>query len=105
MNIEEYKIEISIILVALFCTISALLISNQFPNKQILVLTILTLLLPAIYQTGHIISKEYIRAKNEHDFSVLQDTIEIIKEENNDLKTMLKNYGVEFEEDLNLKNN
>ncbi|MCK4650150.1 hypothetical protein KAT36_02865 [Candidatus Pacearchaeota archaeon] len=99
MNIEEYKIEITIILVALFCTISVLLISNQFPNKQILALTILTLLLPTIYQIGHIISKEYIRAKNEHDFSILQNTIEIIKEENKDLKEILKDYGIEFEEE------
>ena len=68
MNVKEYRIEISIVLIALFCTISALLISNELPNKQILVLTILTLLLPAIYQIGHTIPKEYIREKKRTRF-------------------------------------
>lgn len=107
MRLKEYKIELTIILIALFSTISTLIFSNLFPNKQVLALTMLTLILPAIYQIGHIFSKEVTRAKNEQDFSFLQDIVENITIENNELKKILEEYGIEFEEEefFNIKDN
>jgi len=99
MNIEDYKIEVIIILVALFCTISSLIVSYLFPWVQILVLTILTLLLSAIYQMGYVFVKEYTRGKNECDYSRLQFVMQNLREENDGLKKKLENYGEEFEED------
>ncbi|MBU3923401.1 MAG: hypothetical protein KJ592_00630 [Nanoarchaeota archaeon] len=99
MGSRSSKIEIVIVLLALFFTISSLIISFLFPELQILVLTILTLLLPGIYQIGHIIAKEYIRAKNEKDFSELQYFTDVIKKENESMRKRLEKYGEEFEED------
>ena len=89
MMLEEYKIEIIVIILASMTTILALIISFNYPNLQILVLTILTLLLPVIYQIGHIYSKESIREKNEQDFLVLENTIEELEEENRELKNIM----------------
>jgi len=86
MTIEEHKIEIIMIICASMTTILALIISFNYPNLQILILTILTILLPIIYQIGHIYSKESIREKNEQDYFVLEDTLEELEEENQSLK-------------------
>lgn len=100
MNTEDYKIEIVIVLIALFCTVFALVVSYWFPELQILVLTILTLLLPAIYQVGHIFIKEYTRGKNERDYSNLQYATDNLIMENEGLRRALEAYGEEFEENV-----
>ena len=57
----ENLIDILTILIASFSTLFALLFSFIFPQFQIFFLTILTILLALIYQTGNIISKESVR--------------------------------------------
>ena len=85
MFTQEYKIEIIMILVASSSTIVTLILSFLFPEIQILLLTILTVWLPIVYQVGNIYVKESIRAKNEYDFSVLENVIEGLEDENEDL--------------------
>ena len=82
---EEYKIEIIMILIASSSTIVTLILSFLFPEIQILLLMILTVWLPVVYQIGNVYVKESIRAKNEHDFSVLENVIEDLEDENKDL--------------------
>lgn len=89
--IEDYKIEVVVVvIIASMVTILWLIISFNFPNIQILVLTILIILLPVIYQIGHIYSKESLKAKNEQDYFVLENTIEELEEENQFLKEQKK---------------
>ena len=85
MFTQEYKIEIIMILVASSSTIVTLILSFLFPEIQILLLTILTVWLSIVYQVGNIYVKESIRAKNEYDFSVLENVIEGLEDENEDL--------------------
>ena len=73
-------------------TILALIISFIYPGIQILALTILTILLPLIYQIGHVYSKEAIRDQNDRDSSIVKELglkkdryIQELEEENSDL--------------------
>ena len=99
MKVEEYRVDIVVVLIALLCTVLSLIISFLFPVLQILVLTILTLMLPAIYQIGHIFGRECVRAKNEYDFSELQFVMGNLRGENKRLKKELEEYGGIFKED------
>jgi len=92
--------EIIVILIALFFTISSLVISYMVPQLQVLVLTILTLILPATYQIGHLISREIVRGKNEMDFSEAQDMLEELEDENVYLKEILGENRIPFEEEV-----
>jgi len=92
MYIEEHKIEILMIIFSSMATILALIISFLYPIIQILTLTILTIMLPLIYQIGHIYSKEAIRKKKDKDYSIIEesnlekeDYIQELEEENNNL--------------------
>jgi len=92
MDIEEYRIEILTIIFSSMTTILALITSFIFPEIQILVLTILTIMLPLIYQIGHICSKEAIREKNDRNYSIVEESnkdkdsyIEELEEENSNL--------------------
>ena len=68
--------------------ILALIISFIFPSLQILVLTILTILLPMIYQIGHIKSKAVIRKNNQIDYSTVEETI---ADKNKDIEELEEN--------------
>jgi hypothetical protein len=86
MNFRESKIETITIILASMTTIISLILSFNYPKLQILILTILTILLPVIYQIGHIFSKESIKYKNEQDYIILENIIEELEEENRYLK-------------------
>ena len=90
MSLKEHEIDVLIIFIAFFSTATTLILSFIFPEAQITLLTILTVLLPVIYQVGNIYSKESIRAKNEEDYSVLEGTIETLENENKNLKEKVK---------------
>ena len=92
MNIEEHKIEILTIILSSMTTILALIISFIYPKIQILTLTILTIMLPLIYQIGHIYSKKIIEEKNNSNIRFLgefntekDEYIEELEEENSNL--------------------
>lgn len=74
MNIDEDRIEILTIVFSSMATILALIISFNFPKIQILTLTILTIVLPMIYQIGHIKSKAAIREKKDRDYSIVEES-------------------------------
>jgi len=92
MYIEEHKIEILMIIFSSMATIIALIISFIYPKIQILTLTILTIILPLIYQIGHIYSKESIREESNKDYSIIEesdlekdDYIQELEDENDNL--------------------
>ena len=98
MYIKEHEIEVLMLLFATLCTISALIISHLYPEIQVLTLTILTVLLPMIYQIGHIYSKVVIRKQQEKDIEFLNeesemkdDYIEDLENENSELAGMIEN--------------
>jgi len=82
MILKEHHIESLVIFIASLSTINALIFSFLFPEIQTLLLTILTVLLAAIYQIGYNYAKEKIRNKNEEDFSVIENYVEELEEEN-----------------------
>lgn len=89
---KESRVDIIIILIASMTTIFSLILSNLFPNLQVLNLTILTILLALIYQIGNIYSKEIIKEENERDFLEIDMAMEELENENNKLKNKLENY-------------
>ncbi len=82
----ESRIDILIIIIASMTTIFSLIVGRLFPDFQVLVLTILTILLALIYQIGNIYSKENIKEENEGDFLILDTEIEKQKREIDSLK-------------------
>ena len=88
---QDNRIDIITIIIALLSTIFGLIFSFLFPETQILVLTILTVLLPVIYQIGNILSKESIRDENKRDSNILGESLEELKTENENLKEKLIN--------------
>ncbi|MBT4135979.1 hypothetical protein HOD75_01280 [archaeon] len=89
MRVQEHNVEVIMIITASMTTILALILSFNYPELQILILTILTILLPVIYQVGHIYSKELIKEKNEQDFLILEHNIEFLESQNNLLKQQI----------------
>ena len=79
---EENRIEIITIIIASMSTIVGLIISFTFHKTQILILTILTILLPVIYQIGNIFSKECVRNKNKDDLNIFEEAIEELEYKN-----------------------
>ncbi|MBU0467226.1 MAG: hypothetical protein KJ718_04485 [Nanoarchaeota archaeon] len=86
---EDNRVDVIAIIIASLSTILGLITSFAFPRTQVLVLTILTILLPVIYQIGNIFSKKCVRNENKEDFNVLEDAIEEIENENEILKIKL----------------
>lgn len=84
---REARIDIIIIIIASMTTILALIISNIFPQLQVLILTILTILLALIYQVGNIFSKETIKDENENDFLEIDIAMEELENERDIFKT------------------
>jgi hypothetical protein len=79
---EENRIEIITIIIASMSTIVGLIISFTFHKTQILILTILTILLPVIYQIGNIFSKECVRNQNKDDLNIFEEAIEELEYKN-----------------------
>lgn len=76
---EESRIDIIVIIIASMTTIFSLIISNIFPQIQVLVLTILTILLALIYQIGNIYSKETLKENNQKDLLEIDIAMEELK--------------------------
>ena len=87
---KDNRIDIITIIIASMLTVIGLIISFSFLNLQILVLTILTILLPVIYQIGNIYAKESVRNENKRDLNILENLVEELEQENRDLREMGK---------------
>ncbi|MAH49332.1 hypothetical protein CMI37_26130 [Candidatus Pacearchaeota archaeon] len=87
---RENRIDITTIIIASMSTILGLIISFILPNVQILILTILTILLPVIYQIGNICSKESVRSQTKNDLNILEEAVEDLEYENNLLNEELR---------------
>ncbi len=88
LNKENWA-DILTIIIASTITISGIIVSFIYPNTQILILTILTILLPIIYQIGNIISKECVREENNNDYNILEEALDELEEENLKLRNKI----------------
>lgn len=79
---KENWVDIIIISLASISTIAGLIFSHIYPTLQILILTILMVLLPIIYQVGNIISKQCVREENNTDFNLLEEAVDELEKEN-----------------------
>lgn len=93
MKSEEYRVDALVIILASMTTILFLIISFVFPELQILLLTILTILLPVIYQIGNMYSKESIRKQNQEDLEIIEEVLEDLEDENERLRRKITQNG------------
>ena len=93
---KENLTDIITIIIASSVTLSGLIYSYLYPEIQVLILTMLMVLLPLIYQVGNIISKGYV--KEYMIGGALEEEAEIKKQEE-EIKKEVKEIIKEFEKE------